>query len=92
MKAKELIEALQKADPESDVCFLIDDGCCGDWIDLNAYDFETMSLEKHGSWTRISFSALPGYRSCIQSGGTKSADEKYWEKFKPSTDKEDPKK
>lgn len=83
MKVKDLIEVLQKADPESEVCFIMDDGCCGDWLDLDAYDFDILPYSsKELPLAQIRFSPLPGYHSCIQSGGTKEAHEKYWNRFK----------
>ena len=29
----------------------------------------------------VTFKALPGYRSCLQSGGTVRSDFEYWKKF-----------
>ena len=77
MKVKELIEQLQKADPDTDVSFWIDDGCCGDFIDLEIYDVSIYDYSKPIT-AALRFQALPGYKSCIQAGGTKRADEKYW--------------
>lgn len=87
MKNKELIEVLKKCDPEQDASFQMDDGCCGDYIELDDYYFEhttdynrvTHKFDVPG-WLTIRFKALPGYRSCRQSSGTKRADKEYWDK------------
>lgn len=88
MKTKDLIEILKECDPEEEVAFNIDDGCCGDYLSLEAYDFEnckdynkeTKKYDKPG-WLTIRFKHLPGYKSCIQSGGTQRAHIEYWAKF-----------
>ncbi len=88
MKTKELLEVLKECDPEKEVSFLMDDGCCGEIMEMVAYDFEhnaeyskeTKRFDVPG-WLTIRFHALPGYRSCIQSGGTQKADKEYWAKF-----------
>lgn len=76
MKTKELLELLSKADPEEKVIFWIDDGCCGDFLELDLYDVELYDIKPVNAVLR--FNALPGYKSCIQSGGTKRADKEYW--------------
>lgn len=81
MKVKELIEALQQCDSGEDICFLMNDGCCGDFLDLEAYEVDVLDTGRNAPWPRIWFRAVPGYRSCIQSGGTKKADEEYWKQF-----------
>jgi hypothetical protein len=84
MKAKELIEELQKVGPETEIQFNIQDGCCGDYIELDIIDSEfgtRFKDTKHEEdLARFMFAPLPGYNSCSQSGGTKRLDEKYWEK------------
>jgi hypothetical protein len=88
MKTKELIEVLKACDPEQEVSFQMDDGCCGDYLSLDAYDFEHIDdynreTRRFGipGWLTVRFRALPGYRSCRQSGGTIRADKEYWKKF-----------
>jgi len=88
VKTKELLEVLKECDPEQEVSFQAADGCCGEYFELQADDFEhqydynkkTKKWDVPG-WAVIRFPSLPGYRSCIQSGGTKRADKEYWEKF-----------
>jgi hypothetical protein len=88
MKTKELMEILQQCDPEQEVSFQIDDGCCGDSISLNCYDYEhswdynkeTRKFDVPG-WAVLRFGHLPGYRSCRQSSGTQKAHEEYWARF-----------
>ena len=74
MKIKELLEELEGLDPELDVFVQMSAGCCGDNEDLEIYDVE--GFDKCGLFIRCA--ALPGYRSCIQYGGTLEADKKYW--------------
>jgi hypothetical protein len=84
MKAKELIELLKTADPESEVSFQVYEGCCGDTRDLDIQDAEVVHLTgstvcKDEHFLQVVFSKLPGYYSCIQSGATKRAHNEYWE-------------
>ena len=90
MKIKELIEMAQKCDPEKEVGFCIQDGCCGDNIFLTVIEAEVddfNSYIKHrddykpDNHLRIEFGYLPGYRTCIQSGATVRAHEAYVKKF-----------
>jgi hypothetical protein len=82
MKVKELQELINSCDPEQDVLFAIQDGCCGDTMPLEIWDFERFTY-KSCNYPIITFKPLPGYRSCIQSGGTKRSDTEYWKDKKP---------
>jgi hypothetical protein len=66
-------------------------GCCGDveYMDIVKYGdgqlcagAEDMSnpykKEKKRYYMRVTFHAVPGFRSCIQAGGTVQADKEYW--------------
>ena len=100
MKVKELLPLLQNSDPESEIGFWIDDGCCADFIELevhDAYDNDPYAggIKKPDAiYTIVRFDCLPGYRSCLQSGGTKRADAAWLDKYrkdtapKPPTDSE----
>lgn len=69
---------------DAEVVLEMTDGCCGDTLDLD-YEESRTSLEdydKKPGYIVLRTAPLPGYRSCIQSGGTKEADKEYWAKFK----------
>jgi hypothetical protein len=77
MKVKDLVKLLSQSDQESDVWFAMSDGCCGEWLELEAYDAD---LTVDDNTVRVFFEAIPGYRSCIQSSGTKKSDQEYWKR------------
>lgn len=81
MKVKDILEQLNKLSPEEDLAFWMDDGCCGDFMELNLYDISVYD-HNHPALGAMRFSTLPGYKSCIQSSNTKKSDEKYWAEFK----------
>ena len=74
MKIKELRDMIANLKDDATVSFLMDSGCCGDHEDMEAYDSETYD----DSALIIRLSSLPGYKSCIQAGGTKKSHEEYW--------------
>jgi hypothetical protein len=77
MKVKELLEVLQKSDPESYICFAMDDGCCGDWLDLEAYEARLLDYYPPNlPQVQVHFVAVPGYHSCISSSGIKNRHQK----------------
>ena len=78
MKVSELIVELQKLNQDSELPFWIDDGCCGDYLDLDLYDVSIYDHDKTNVVGALRFSSLPGYRSCIQSSQTKRTDEERW--------------
>jgi hypothetical protein len=88
MKAKELLELLQKCDPEEDVSFQMISGCCGEHEYMEVVDAEVFDMrdDKYPKWLIIEFAPLPGYRSCIQAGGTIRAHAEYWERFGKNPD------
>ena len=76
MKAKEIIEELQKVDPETEVTFEMADGCCGDTEFLDAVDIDVDI--KDGKFykedcARIFFSAPWFLDSCRKSGAAHRA-------------------
>lgn len=78
---KKLIEG-QPDDAE--VLLQAPDGCCGDTFDLD-YSDSRSSLEdydKKPGYVVITVGQIPGFRSCIQAGGSKRADELYWRRNK----------
>jgi hypothetical protein len=74
MKVSELKQLIAGLKDDAVVSFLMDSGCCGDYEDMEAYDSETYKDES----LVIRLKSLPGYKSCIQAGGTKRSDEEYW--------------
>lgn len=66
---------------DASVLLQMQDGCCGDTLDLEFSD-STSSLEYQGKqpgYVVLTVEAVPGYRSCRQSRGTKRSDERYWQ-------------
>jgi hypothetical protein len=85
MKTKELLAILQQADPEHEVSFLMNSGCCGDFEEMEAEEcYVSGSVEIQLRWATIRLKAVPGYKSCIQAGNALKADRDYWEKHNPS--------
>ena len=80
MKKRDMIELLKDLPDDADIAFAMIDGCCGERLEL---EVEENMLEAYGGFAFITFSALPGYRSCLQSGTTKRLDEEYWMKYNP---------
>jgi hypothetical protein len=74
MKASELIKELQNVPGDTEINFEMDDGCCGEWMDLelNFVDAEVVDV-KFETYTvcKIRFKAIDGFTSCIKSGSTK---------------------
>jgi hypothetical protein len=82
MKASELKELLKNTDENSEVFFQIQDGCCGDTISLKIVDSEVFNYKDGESGdVFVTFKYLPGYKTCIQSGGTQNSHKKYMETF-----------
>lgn len=79
VKTLELIELLKKCDSDEEVTFEMSSGCCGDYEYMDVTDTR---INEYGNSKSISitFAPLPGYKSCIQAGGTIQNDRKYWEK------------
>lgn len=84
MKKAKLLELIQKLDDNDEILFQIQDGCCDDSLDLIVDDTAYHNLDVEGKVVIVKFSSLPGYRSCIQAGQTKRADQEYWEKHAKS--------
>lgn len=68
---RQLIEELQKADPDQKISFQIYDGCCGDidFLDLNTA--ETLEFPDGSKPFIIRFDAQKGFETCMKSGATK---------------------
>ena len=79
MKIKELKELIEGMDDDGEVWINMQDGCCGDTMEMKVIDLDQYSPK----FASILLAAVPGYKSCIQAGGTKESDKKYWEKFNP---------
>ena len=70
MKVKDLIEKLSAIkNQEGEISFLMDDGCCGDFIELDPpYNIEEAVLKGYEPWTVIRFNAIEILSTCIGSG------------------------
>lgn len=90
MKIKELKEILKNLPEEMDeveIYSTMSSGCCGDVEQLEDLDIDFRLPDLKGKdkgSLRFYYSALPGYRSCIQSGATLRGDKEYWLKFPAS--------
>lgn len=82
MKIKELKEMIANMPDDADLSFQMQSGCCGEFEEMEiSY---TDIYEPHRDWQGsllFRFHALPGYKSCIQAGGTIRADKEYWERI-----------
>lgn len=77
MTKTELIELMKDMPDDASVVFQVVSGCCGDREDMTVIDTDTT----YPKMLVITFDSLPGYRSCIQVGGTKKADDEWMKKY-----------
>lgn len=86
----DLKKLLGTCDNHARVYFQLQVGCCGDYIDLDISDVESMNFastkeQKAGKNERspmFSFkNTVPGYRSCRQWGKTGRDHDEYWKRF-----------
>lgn len=80
MKVKDLLEKLNEADPESEVFFNMDDGCCGDYEQLgDPYDVDIDPKSKYfpEGMVQVRFRAPWFLNTCITSGQAKKAAESH---------------
>lgn len=85
MKVKDFLEKLKEADPESDIAFNLDDGCCGDFEQLgDPYDVDVNPKSKYfpDGFVQIRFNAPWFMDTCITSGQAKSAAEAHKKRTK----------
>lgn len=85
MKLKDLLKQLKDADPESDLFFNLDDGCCGDYEQLG--DPYEIDIDEPGKYfpngrVQIRFEALWFNDSCITAGTAKKAALAHKKRFK----------
>lgn len=84
MKVKDLIKALLEVDQDAKVLFQMDDGCCGDYFELDNPDLDLETDQyKDEKWVQIRFPSLPFLSSCISSGLAQRAVAKHrkiWDK------------
>lgn len=75
MTVKELIEELKNVPEDTKIVFTMDDGCCGDFFQLefSSCDTDKVSLPKEEPYYKceIRLKAMEGFTSCIKSGRTK---------------------
>ena len=84
MKVKEIIEELSKADPETEVHFEMDVGCCGDTMDVVVDEVRAGQYtikNKEYQYATFKLDAVAGYYSCRQIGVTIKSHNDYWEPF-----------
>ena len=82
MKVKDLLEQLKGVDPETEIAFGMEEGCCGDVRYLELNDEDVVDFFSHGHRVEFRFDSIPGYYSCRQIGGTIKSHNEYW-KNKP---------
>lgn len=80
MTIKELKDLIKDSGDTDEIFFYIQDGCCGDTISLELKDQERFNYKDTNN-ILLTFKYLPGYKTCIQSGGTKREHEEYMKKF-----------
>lgn len=76
MKVKDILEELQKANPETEVSFQMADGCCSDveFLDISSVDFdEAMPKSKMEERVTFYFNAPWFLASCRKAGAAKRA-------------------
>lgn len=79
---KELKEFIADLPDDMTLWFTMASGCCGDFEELDNVEVSIQEPSKNYSGAvHFDFSSLPGYRSCIQVGGTKRAHEEYWKQI-----------
>ncbi|MEM4379225.1 MAG: hypothetical protein QXL01_00870 [Thermoplasmatales archaeon] len=74
MKVKELIKELQELNPEADISFIMNEGCCGDTMSIDPpYDiYGSEYKDKNGKieyYVSMCFRALPHFKTCRRAGG-----------------------
>lgn len=71
MKIKDLLEQLKNIDPDTSIDFRIQDGCCGDMMELNLINEKVVrKLTDSIYYVSFDFEALPGYYTCMQASST----------------------
>lgn len=71
LTAGRLIEELKKVPADTEINFEMDDGCCGDYMELDLAFAEALSYDKDTHHFRVRVQAIEGFQSCIKSGNTK---------------------
>lgn len=81
--AAQLIEELQKVPGDTEVQFEMDDGCCGDYMELELgfAEGDNFKYDKKDHYQmRIRVHAIEGFTSCIKAGKTKRFTKALYEK------------
>lgn len=68
MKVKDILEELKDVDPETEVTFSYQEGCCSDRGYLDGAEIDAMKLTNSEDHVEFSFNCLPGYESCREAG------------------------
>lgn len=70
MKVKDILEQLKKADPETDVTFVVMEGCCGDVEFLEDVELDVTKAvpPDYPQQVEFSFSQIRGYETCRRAG------------------------
>lgn len=74
MKVVDLIKELQELNPDAEISFLMNQGCCGDSVSIDEpYDIYGSEFKnKHGNteyYAHMCFRALPHFKTCRRAGG-----------------------
>lgn len=77
MKVKTILETLKNIDPETEIHFSFNSGCCGDYMNLVINDIE-IDIYKDFTFVNFRFNHIPGYYSCRQAAATIKEHEEYW--------------
>jgi hypothetical protein len=93
MKAKHLIEALKALEPDDEVMFQMQSGCCGDvdtlepvYEEPELFVYSTRRDQKIERFVLIDFKPLPGYFTCRQAGSTIRGHEEYMKRLGKTPD------
>jgi len=73
MKVKELIEELQTVDPESDLAFWMNDGCCGDTLEMGEPFVDNLTFGTKSPFAALVFPPFSFLASCRRASAAKSA-------------------
>lgn len=78
MKVRDILEALEGVDPDTNISFQMRAGCCDEMVEMKDADIEVYQLTKDEKYVVVDFSPIAGYHSCLQMGQTIRNNDKYW--------------
>lgn len=70
MKVKDILNDLKNADPETEVTFLVLEGCCGDveFLEDAELDVKKATPPHYPEKVEFTFSQMRGYETCRRAG------------------------